>query len=209
MSNPLPTTNATVKAADPDGKEPAMAKPAEAKTEKPPKVRRLRLRSELEERTIKRPLALRFSPYAWAKLLFFRDAGPTEIGGFGVTLPDDLLYIADFVTVSQKVTTVSVSFDDNAVADFFETQVDQGRRPEQFARIWLHSHPGDCPQPSGTDELTFARVFGKCDLSVMAIIAQGGKTYAWFHFNVGPGGQVLIPVEWDYGKPFPDAAPTA
>ena len=26
---------------------------------------------------------LRFSPTAWAKLLFLRDAGDTEIGGFG------------------------------------------------------------------------------------------------------------------------------
>ena len=30
---------------------------------------------------------LRFSPAAWAKLLWLRDAGPTEIGGFAVTPP--------------------------------------------------------------------------------------------------------------------------
>jgi hypothetical protein len=30
---------------------------------------------------------LRFSPTAWAKLLYFRDRGETEIGGFGVTAP--------------------------------------------------------------------------------------------------------------------------
>ena len=27
---------------------------------------------------------LRFSPYAWAKLLFLRDLGETEVGGFGI-----------------------------------------------------------------------------------------------------------------------------
>ena len=66
-------------------------------------------------------LALRFSPTAWAKLLFFRDHGQTEIGGFGITPADDLLYIEDFVTVKQKVTSVSVSFDDEAVANLFDT----------------------------------------------------------------------------------------
>ena len=32
---------------------------------------------------------LRFSPTAWAKLLYFRDCGHTEIGGFGITPVDD------------------------------------------------------------------------------------------------------------------------
>ena len=42
---------------------------------------------------IQLPLApvLRFSPTAWGKLLYFRDHGETEIGGFAVTRPGDLL----------------------------------------------------------------------------------------------------------------------
>ena len=44
--------------------------------------------------------------------------------------------------------------------DFFDTQIDAGYRPEQFAHIWVHTNPGDCPQPSMTDEETFDRVFG-------------------------------------------------
>ena len=103
---------------------------------------------------------LRFTPTAWAKLLFFRDCGDTEVGGFGITAKDNLLLVEDFATVRQKVGVVSVSFDDEAVADFFERQVDLGRKPEQFARIWLHTHPGDSPQPSMVDEETFDRVFG-------------------------------------------------
>ena len=145
---------------------------------------------------------LRFSPTAWAKLLYFRDIGNTEIGGFGITLAEDLLYIADFVTIKQQVSVVSVAFEDEAVADLFEDQVDQGRKPEQFARIWCHSHPGDCPYPSCTDEATFQRVFGKCDWAIMFIIARGGKTYCRLRFNVGPGGEMEIPVEIDYTRPF-------
>lgn len=146
--------------------------------------------------------ALRFSPTAWAKLLFFRDKAETEIGGFAVTPADDLLYVEEFVTVRQDVTVASVSFDDEAVADFFDTQVDAGRKPEQFARTWLHTHPGQSPEPSSIDEETFRRVFGRCQWAVMFILGRTGKTHARLRFNVGPGGQVAIPVHVDYSRPF-------
>ena len=95
---------------------------------------------------------LRFTPTAWAKFQFFCHHGETEIGGFGVTDAEDLLLVKEFITVKQTVSLVSVHFDDNAVADFFDAQVDVGRKPEQFARLWLHTHPGESPSPSGTDE---------------------------------------------------------
>jgi proteasome lid subunit RPN8/RPN11 len=145
---------------------------------------------------------LRFSPTAWAKLLFFRDRQETEIGGFGVTSASNLLKVEEFITVKQEVTLASVSFDDQAVADFFEAQVDAGRKPEQFARIWLHTHPGDSPHPSVTDEETFARVFGACQWAVMFVLARGGKSYARLRFNVGPGGCVILPVDVDFEAPF-------
>jgi proteasome lid subunit RPN8/RPN11 len=145
---------------------------------------------------------MRFNPKAWAKLLYFRDKSDNEVGGFAITEPDDLLFVTDFMTVKQEVTGVSVKFDDNAVADFFDTQVDLGRKPEQFARIWLHTHPGDFAEPSLTDEETFARVFGSCQWALMFVIAQNNKTFARLRFNVGPGGQVLIPVEIDYSRDF-------
>ena len=145
---------------------------------------------------------LRFLPTAWAKLLFFRDRGQTEIGGFGISAADDLLLIEDFVTVKQDVTVASVSFEDDAVADLFDAQVDAGRKPEQFARIWLHSHPGNSPQPSSMDEETFRRVFGSCQWAVMFVVAKGGKSHARLRFNIGPGGQLVIPVDVDYSQPF-------
>jgi hypothetical protein len=151
----------------------------------------------------RKSLALRFSPTAWAKLLYFRDKTANEVGGFGITPVDDLLYVQDFVTVKQTVSCVSIDFDDAAVGDFFEDQVDQGRRPEQFARLWIHTHPGDSAQPSGVDEATFERVFGQCDWSVMFIMAQNSSTYTRISFNVGPRGQVLIPTEVDFSNTFP------
>jgi len=152
---------------------------------------------------IQRPApVLRFSPTTWAKLLYFRDRQPTEVGGFAVTAAEDLLRVEEFVAVKQDVSVASVSFDDQAVADYFEAQVDACRKPEQFARIWLHTHPGGSPQPSATDEETFARVFGACQWALMFVLAQGGKTYARLRFNMGPGGNIVIPVEVDFAAPF-------
>jgi proteasome lid subunit RPN8/RPN11 len=147
-------------------------------------------------------LVLRFTPTAWAKLCYFCHAGDTEIGGFGISAPDDPLLVEDFVTVRQRTTSVTVAFDDAAVADFYEDQVDQGRAPAQFSRIWLHTHPGTSPHPSSVDEATLERVFGNCDWAVMAILARGGQTYVRLCFNTGPGGAMLIPVEVDFSLPF-------
>ena len=134
-----------------------------------------------------------------------RDVTDNEVGGFGITEADDLLFVTDFVLVKQKVTCVTISFEDESVADLFEDQVEAGRQPEQFGRIWLHSHPGDSPEPSCTDESTFARVFGSCDWAIMFIVAQDSKTFARLRFNAGPGGEVKIPVYVDYSYEF-DAA---
>ena len=131
-----------------------------------------------------------------------RDRGETEIGGFGIAQTDDPLLVTDIELVDQCCTLVSVKFADQAVADFFDQQVDLGLRPAQFARLWVHTHPGRCPEPSFTDEETFARVFGQTDWSVMFILACGGQTYARLQFSAGPGGALQIPVRVDFSLPF-------
>lgn len=145
---------------------------------------------------------LRFTPSAWAKLLFLRDYQDAEVGCFGVSDPRDLLLVSDVLLVRQEVSLASVRFDDAAVADFFDAQADLGRKPEQFARLWLHTHPGDSPFPSSTDEDTFARVFGGCQWAVMFILARKGKSYARIRFNIGPGAQLVIPSEVDFTNAF-------
>lgn len=104
--------------------------------------------------------------------------------------------------VKQTCSWVTVSFDDEAVANFFEEQVDRGLQPHQFARLWIHTHPGHSASPSATDERTFARVFGAADWSVMFILAQAGETYCRLQFTAGPGGVLELPVEVDYSHPF-------
>ena len=83
---------------------------------------------------------LRFTPYAWAKLLRLRDLGDTEVGGFGISAQDDLLLVEDVCLVRQLCTPVTVKFDDEAVADYFDEQVDQ-RPPARAVCPDLDSHP--------------------------------------------------------------------
>lgn len=155
------------------------------------------------------PPSLRFSPTAWAKLLFLRDYGETEVGGFGISASDDLLLVEDVRLVKQVCSWSHVAFDDASVADYFDQQVDAGRQLRQFARIWVHTHPGNCPRPSMTDEETFDRVFARSDWAVMFILAEEGQSYARLRFNVGPCVELEIPVGVDYTRPFGACDPDA
>jgi proteasome lid subunit RPN8/RPN11 len=151
---------------------------------------------------------LRLTPYAWAKLIFCRDLGPTEVGGFGISSAADPFLVEDFCLVRQQCTPMTVAFHDEAVADYFDSQVDQGRTPAQFARIWIHTHPGSSSLPSATDEATFERCFGAADWAVMLIVACRGQTYARLRVGTGPvAGHIRLPVELDFSGSFPAATP--
>ncbi len=62
-----------------------------------------RLESETPRRRIlpAKPV-LRFTPTAWAKLLYLRDVGPVEVGGFAITPADNLLL--ELVDLAHQVT---------------------------------------------------------------------------------------------------------
>ncbi len=92
---------------------------------------------------------LRFSPTAWAKLLFLRDYGDTEVGGFGIASAADLLFVEDVALVRQISTGVSVTLLMTICGRLFRPASGRrGRTVQQFARIWLHTHPGTAPSPA-------------------------------------------------------------
>jgi hypothetical protein len=146
--------------------------------------------------------AVRIAPLAWLKLRMFLHADEVEVGGFGVSSAADLLYIEDFIAPKQFVTAVTVELDDDAVADHFDRCADAGISPARAGRCWIHTHPAMSPQPSMTDEQTFERVFGACDWAAMIIVARGAATYCRLRFNIGPGGEVLLPLDVDWER-FP------
>jgi proteasome lid subunit RPN8/RPN11 len=163
----------------------------------------LPVKRKRKNKLIREPPKLRFTPTAWAKLLFLRDVGDTEVGAFGIC-PTDQLLVEDVQLVTQTCTWSTVSFDDESVADFFEDQVENGLQPDQFARVWIHTHPGESAEPSFTDEETFARVFGRTDWAVMSILACGGEAYARMRVDAG-SAELLLETEIDFTVPFPSS----
>ena len=147
-----------------------------------------------------------FAPLAWLKLQYLCHAGPTEVAAFGLSSPHDPLHLDDVLVVKQRTSPVSVAFDDGAVADLFDEMADLGVAPAQFARIWLHTHPGASVEPSGTDEATFARAFGACDWAVMAILGRTGRVSARLTFGAGPGGSLDLGTAIDWAAWPRDAA---
>jgi proteasome lid subunit RPN8/RPN11 len=150
-----------------------------------------------------RPGTLLFDPLAWLKLQYLCHAGPTEVGGFGLSHPDNPLHVIDVLVVRQKCTMASVAFDDASVADLFDDLATAGVPPRRFGRIWIHTHPGSSVEPSWVDEATFARVFGRCDWSVMAILGRTGRMSARLQFTAGPGGSISLPSRVDWSA-WPD-----
>lgn len=161
--------------------------------------RRRRRRSRGERPTI------RFTPFAWSKLLFLRDCGDTEVSGFGIHATDDMLLIEDVRLVTQQCTAASVQFSDAAAQDVFDHSADILSPDNHAGRIWIHTHPGDCARPSDADEKTFARCCSSVPWAVMIIIAANGDTYARLQFNIGPRCSRRLFVEVDYRHEFQEA----
>jgi len=145
---------------------------------------------------------LRFTAHAYAKLLWMRDRGDTEVAGYCVTGTEDPLLVTDFCLVKQKCTCASFDLDPDDGADFVDKMSDAGFMPWQFQRILAHSHPGTSASPSSTDEKNFKNAFTAPDWAIMLIIAEGGEIYCRLKFNVGPGGTKNLKVSVDFSQEF-------
>ena len=150
-----------------------------------------------------RGATLRFTAYAWAKMLYMRDAGPTEVGGYGITETEDPLLVTDFKLVKQACTSVTVELDTDDSIKFLEEMIDKGLSAWQVNSIWIHFHPGNCPDPSITDEENFNKNFSLPHMAVFYILSRGGSDYCRLRYNVGAGTEVKIDSEIDYKVPFP------
>jgi len=124
-----------------------------------------------------------FTPYAWAKLLFFRDSSENEVSVFGIT-PKDPTIIEDVALPKQEVRTTYVDIDDKGLAIMCDELAQKGLQPSQFMRIWIHTHPkGMGPQPSSKDNETMLKAFGACDWAMMMIVAKNGEISCRLEYN--------------------------
>jgi len=145
---------------------------------------------------------LRFSPYAWAKLIWMRDRGNTEVAGYCVTGTSDPLLITDFCLVKQECTGCSFDLDPDDGAEYMERKMDEGLMPWQYSNILAHTHPGNSPSPSPCDETNFRKAFAHPNWAIMFILANGGDVYCRLKVNVGPGVIKEMDVYVDWNQPF-------
>ena len=148
-------------------------------------------------------LVLRFSSYAWQKLLWFRDKGNVnqsghEIGGYGITLPSDPLAVIDFITIEQDVSAARVAFREDAIMQHLEDMIELNIEPRNCARVWIHTHPqGMSASPSSTDETTFATTFGGAAWAVMFILNQTGDTTTRIRWKEPPNDiEITCSLDW-------------
>ena len=143
---------------------------------------------------------LKFTPYAWGKLLYMRDIGDTEVAGYCITETNDPLLVTDFITIKQTCTGCTFDLDVDDLSEFSEKMLDTGLMPWQFSNILAHTHPGDSPNPSGVDEENFEKAFSHPDWAIMFILAEGGQTYCRIKSNTGPGLEktLKVSIEWGY-----------
>lgn len=118
---------------------------------------------------------LRFTLYAWRKLCFIRDLGDTEVSFFAVSRRGDLGLVVDVRMPYQTGSAAYTEFAEDKLNDFFEEMVSDGYHPEEFGRIWCHTHPGMSANPSGKDEQTFKDEFAQTNWAVMFILGKGSN----------------------------------
>lgn len=143
-----------------------------------------------------------FTPTAWAKLICFRDAGPTEVAGFAVTDPQNSSKIIDVHLVKQRCTGATFDLDMEDVDEYMNKMLDLGIPPKDCSRILWHTHPGSSATPSGVDEDNFKKVFDKCDFGTMLIVSRTSEVYCRTRYNVGPSFDVTPDVDIDYASDF-------
>lgn len=96
-------------------------------------------------------MILSFSPRAWAKLLYMRTKGKTEVGGFGICPYDEHpLYVDNFVLVGQDSGPVSVDHDSKDIIQHAK-RFGKELATHQYMGVWMHTHPGFSANPSGID----------------------------------------------------------
>ena len=186
----LPTA---VQPAAPAVQAVAVVAPAAAKKDtKPPEFTRAKGKNT----------ELRFSPAAWAKLIWLRDRGSTEISVFGLSKLADLLYVEDVVLVKQTASGCHFDFDDQALNEYLFDMVKAGYQPVECMRIWIHTHPGGAT-PSSIDRETFAKTTGEADWGIMCIVGNDGETSARLRATIaGQQYDVTLKVVIDWTGTF-------
>ena len=86
------------------------------------------------------------------------------------------------------------------MSDYIE-EMSSKYSPAQCFRIFVHTHPGDCPKPSSTDWETFNSLMSSYPWFGMLIFAKNQDYYFYMKFTQGPGISADVDLEIDWGVP--------
>lgn len=158
------------------------------------------------------PDVIRFTPFAWAKMLYLRDKGYTEISGFALTDAKDPYLVIDFMMPKQECSGATTEMTSEGIVELFDKLSGpakfggMGISPSRYGRIWIHTHPGFSSEPSGTDWSTFRDVFGDKDWAIMFVLGKGKEATCILRLAELPKGHFRIPwdIDWDYQFPASD-----
>ena len=94
----------------------------------------------------------------------------------GISDPKDPLHIVDFAFLPQECTSVSTDFDEDAQNAWMEEMmIEKKLNPDQFTRVWAHTHPSQSASPSSTDWETFQEIMGNMPWGVMLILGTSNE----------------------------------
>jgi len=139
------------------------------------------------------------------------DQAPVEVSGFGsMTIHESrasngsaqhLIVPRELFVLDQTTTSGSADIEQDAVGNFFEDWVTEGRDVKEL-RVWWHSHGrGAKPVPSATDWSTITRSFGRVPWYIM-LITNKDRQYTAYLVLTKP---FRVKVEIEVGL-FVDAA---
>jgi len=146
-----------------------------------------------------------FSLMAWCKINFFLQHADTEVGGFCISSPNDLLYVEDFRLIKQEASIASIEFDPIGLADYMEDLGEEGIPLVRGARIWCHTHPSGSASPSPTDRETFANNFSHTSFAAMFIISKDQRTHCTLRMasnNMLLEKDIGVHVQWQPTEEF-------
>lgn len=120
------------------------------------------------------------TPYFVAKYAWFRDRGKTEVSGYGLSDPDNLLHYTDLIIPKQQCSGANTEIDEDDWLRIIATELMDKYPAQCYHRLWAHTHPGFGPQPSSVDESTFVSHMQSPTWGIMLIYSTNGDFYARF-----------------------------
>ena len=156
--------------------------------------------------------SLVLTSYSYQKLRYWEVlSGKNEISCFGVAFSqDNLLRVNELYLPKQIVTPSHTDPTEEGIATMYDELGQAKFPPNQFARIWIHTHTFTAPNktgislPSPVDFNTCREVFTGCDWFIMLI--KGGEEFTCYLYLLGAlPVRLVLKVIVDYTDPgFPN-----